>query len=410
MRVRWLVLVGCVMPTLVVPASAAAAPATKRVNLSSIGGQANGATWQSMAVSADGRYVVFVSDASNLVPGDTNGDADVFVRDRLTGLTERVSVSKRGVQGNERSFGPVAISTHGGFVTFTSEAGNIAQDTDRGVPSTIIVNRSTGQRTSVGQLGREPPQRIAISDGGRYLAYDSSNPDFTVVFRLDRLTGQTWRFNPLGARHPQGEQLGGMSADGGQVFVSERTPDRFGLFVHDFRAGWTRRVDLNNRQQPANMPSTPNAISADGGYVLFSSPASNLVPGDTNHIADVFVRNLAARHTARPSVSSGGSQANAGSTGLAISSGGRYRLFQSAASNLVAGDTNHARDIFVRDLLAGTTRRCSLSSSGAQANGVSGPGGLSGSGQLVVFWSLATNLVANDTNGAADIFTRGPGC
>jgi hypothetical protein len=409
MRPRLLMLIGCSLPLLIVVPDAGAAPLTERANVSSVGAQANAPTGQSMAVSADARYVVFVSDASNLVPGDTNGVSDVFVRDRVTGLTERISVSRSGNQANRRSYGPVAISTHGGFVTFTTEASNIAPGTLKDYPYTIVVNRSTRLRTSLGQLGISAPERVAISDGGRYVAFDSPEHEWTFVWRLDRRTGERRIINPLAARFPQ-ERLGGMSADGSRVFLSARTRARFGLYVHDFSQGWNRRVDLNNLQQPANLPGAPNAISPDGTYVLFTSRASNLVPGDTNRIGDVFVRNVGLRHTGRVSVTNGGAQANAGSTGLGLSGGGRYRMFQSTASNLVDGDTNHVRDIFVRDLVTGTTRRCNVAAGGQQADGVSGPGTLSGSGGLTVFWSLATNLVANDTNNRADIFTHGPGC
>ena len=187
---RWLVLVVCGLPVLVDESAATAAPITERVSVSSAEVQANGGAWDQMAVSADGRYVVFVSDASNLVPGDTNGVSDVFLRDRAMGTIERISVSRKGVQANGESTGGLAISTHGGFVVFTTYAGNIAKDTYRGYPYTIIVNRSTGVRTSIGQLGLDQgPDNVAISDGGRYVAFDSPEKDWTYVIRFDRVTG-----------------------------------------------------------------------------------------------------------------------------------------------------------------------------------------------------------------------------
>ena len=242
------------------------------------------------------------------------------------------------------------------------------------------------------------------------------------MVRRDRATGRSVLINPLGARYPK-NLLGGMSADGNRVFLSawiSRT-DRFGLFVQDFRAGWTRRVDVNNAGRPANQPGAADAISADGHYVLFSSRATNLIGGDTNGAWDVFARSVDIGRTGRLSVSSSEAQANAGSRGLSLSGNGRYRLFQSIATNLVGDDTNQVRDIFLRDLATATTHRCSLTNTGQQANAESGqaapsqwslwpPGALSRDGQWAVFPSKASNLVPNDTNTYPDLFSRGPVC
>ena len=158
----------------------------------------------------------------------------------------------------------------------------------------------------------------------------------------------------------------------------------------------------------ANARSSRLAVSANGRYVAFTSYASNLVPDDTNDTADVFVRDLAARTTRRVSVSSREEQANwhSGLEGIAISPDGRYVAFISNATNLVRHDTNHVGDVFVRDRWRGTTRRVSVSSNERQANGWSQWPVISPDGRYVAYQSDATNLVAGDTNRRRDVFLR----
>ena len=132
----------------------------------------------------------------------------------------------------------------------------------------------------------------------------------------------------------------------------------------------TRRVSVSSTGAEGNDQSRDPAISSDGRYVAFGSDASNLVPGDTNESRDVFVRDRKLGTTRRVSVSSTETQGNSVSFGLpAISSDGRYVAFGSDASNLVPGDTNRSADVFVRDRKLGITRRVSVSSTETQGNG-----------------------------------------
>ncbi|PZS26001.1 MAG: hypothetical protein DLM59_19090 [Pseudonocardiales bacterium] len=147
-------------------------------------------------------------------------------------------------------------------------------------------------------------------------------------------------------------------------------------------------------------------ISADGRYVSFVSFASNLVPADTNGRTDVFLRDWRAGVTRRISYSGAGAQADGDSSFNSISPDGRYVAFSSAASNLVPADTNAHVDVFVRDWVAGTTRRISVSGTGAQGNDDSPYGTISSGGRYVAFRSSASNLIPGDTNGCADIFVR----
>jgi Tol biopolymer transport system component len=151
-----------------------------------------------------------------------------------------------------------------------------------------------------------------------------------------------------------------------------------------------------------------NGISPQGRFVLFTSKAGKLVPGDTNRVRDVFVRDLRTGATHRISVSSAERQGNRPSIGVAISSGGRYCLFESAATDLVAGDTNGVTDLFLRDRVHGRTIRVDISTAGLQADRPVRFAALSADGRWAAFTSPATNLVTGDTNAVRDVFARGP--
>jgi WD40-like Beta Propeller Repeat len=206
-----------------------------------------------------------------------------------------------------------------------------------------------------------------------------------------------------------------ISADGRYIvfdsfspLVSGDTNDSIDVFMRDTAAGTTTRVSVDSAENQANLSSFNGAISANGRYVAFESTASNLVTGDTNRNVDVFVRDTVAGTTTRVSVSSASSQANnaGGSYRPAISANGRYVAFYSYATNLVAGDTNATPDVFVRDTVAGTTTRVNVDGAGNQANDLSQFPAISADGRYVGFNSSASNLVAGDTNNRGDVFLR----
>jgi hypothetical protein len=181
------------------------------------------------------------------------------------------------------------------------------------------------------------------------------------------------------------------------------------VFLRDRTAGTTERISIASDETQAVMTSIEPAISGDGKYVVFSTESYNLVSGDTNAVRDVFVRDLAAGTTERISVASDETEANGISESNAsssISTDGRYVTFTSAATNLVSGDTNGAGDIFLRDRTAGTTERISVASDETEGNGTSGGSAISTDGRYIAFTSGATNLVSGDTNGKTDIFLR----
>jgi len=402
---------------------------TTRVSVDSAGVEGNGLSL-STAISADGRIVAFDSYASNLVAGDTNGHWDVFVHDRLTGTTERLSVDSSGAQGNNYSLDP-DISADGQIVAFESLASNLVAGDKKGYWDVFVHDRSTGvtERVSVdssGAQGNRSSDSPSISADGQIVAFSSyatnlvggDTNGFVDVFVRDRSTGLTERVSvdSSGAEGNIDSVSPSISADGQIVaffsgasnLVPGDTNGYADVFVHDRSTGLTERVSVDSSGGEGNNDSYLPAISADGQIVAFESNASNLVAGDTNRNPDVFVYNRSTGVTERVSVDSSGAQGNDVSGDPSISADGKIVAFVSGASNLVGGDTNVRIDVFVHDCLTGITERVSVDSSGAEGNGhsyIEYPA-ISADGQIVAFSSYASNLVSGDTNGAYDIFVH----
>jgi Tol biopolymer transport system component len=356
-----------------------------RASVDSNGAEANGDSgYRTPSVSADGRFVAFTSFASNLVAGDTNLRSDVFVRDRLLGVTVRVSVDSSGAEGNDESDSSV-LSPDGRFVAFTSVATNlVANDTNHA-------------------------QDVFLHD---------RDPDGNGIF--DEGNGVTLRVSvgSNGVEANSASLVGGISADGMRIAFSSIATnlvpgDHNGasdVFGFDRSTQTTVRASVDSAGNEADGDSSGGVLSEDGLTVAFESIADNLVPGDSNQITDVFVRDLFAKTTVRASVDSSGNEGNDLSTGASLSGDGRFVLFTSRATNLVANDTNGAYDAFLRDLATGTTERVSVGASGVQGNAATYIGGaLSYDGSVVVFPSLATNLAGNDANSTYDVFVRDRG-
>ena len=384
------------------------------------------------SISGDGRFVAFESLASNLIPNDTNNRVDIFVHDRQTGQTTRVSVSSTGEQADLDSWYP-NISADGRFVTFYSYASNLVTDNTNGWSHVFVHDRQTRQTTrvsvsSTGDLANQDNRFPSISADGRFVAFNSfaSNlvPNDTNntwdAFVHDQQTGQTMRVS-VGSTGIQGNSSSGtdgtmtnFSADGRFVafnsFASNLVPnDTNGardVFVHDLQAGQTWRASVNSAGIQGNTGSESTSISSDGRFVAFVSDATNLVSNDTNSTTDVFVHDQQTAQTVRISVSSTGVQGNESSWSYSISGDGRFVVFESDASNLVSNDTNDNSDIFVHDLQMGVTSRISLNSSDVQGNDTSYNSSISTDGRFVIFDSDASNLVSNDENGVSDVFVR----
>lgn len=403
---------------------------TTRLSVSSTGEQANkGGGAFGPAMSANARYVAFASRASNLVPGDTNRAADVFVRDRVAKVTRRVSIGPRGRQGNRSSFDP-AISADGRFVAFVSDARNlVARDTNRAT-DVFVRDRLKGvTRLVSGGRGGAPGNaavifRPAVSGNGRFIVFRSAASNLVPrdtnncydLFLWNRATGKTTRVS-VGRRGVQANDDSGeptISPDGRYVaFQSEAsnlvtgdTNAVFDVFIRDRAAGTTERVSVGQGGTEGDGGSFNPAISDTGRFVAFTSGASNLIATDSNGRGDVFVRDRSANATKRVSNGVGGQETNAFSGHPDISSNGRYVVFMSQASNVMRGDRNAALDVFFVDRATGRVRLVSVNRRGGWGNGESYRPTMSNSGRYVGFMSLATNLIARDTNDQPDVFLR----
>ena len=406
---------------------------TTRVSVASSGAQGDGSSY-APNLSADGTRVAFDSDASTLVAGDTNESADVFVRDLTMGTTVRASVASGGAQSDNDSYAP-SLSADGTKVAFYSFARNLVASDTNNRPDVFVRDLTTGTTTRVsvasdGTQGNSTSYFASLSADGTKVAFQSFASTLVAgdanaksdVFVRNLSTGNTAIVSV--ATSPAGAQANGgsttsqfsFSADGTEVaftslasnLVAGDTNGAYDVFVRDLTTGTTTRVSVasDGTQGTGGNSYTPS-LSADGTKVAFSSSANNLVAGDSNGVADVFVRDLTTGTTTRVSVASDGTQGTGGNSfNPSLSADGTKVAFYSDATNLVAGDTNGARDVFVRDLTADTTVRVSVASGGTQGNGNAANPSLSADGTKVAFASDASNLVAGDSNGQSDIFVR----
>jgi len=403
----------------------------ERVSVDSAGLQGNDHSSRP-SISLDGGYVAFHSGATDLVAGDTNGMGDVFVHNRLTGETTRVSVDSAGLQGNDHSLFP-SISADGRYVAFKSYATNLVAGDTNGALDVFVHDRQTNMttRVSVDSSGIEGTGSCdiyasSISADGRYVAFKSSSSNLVTgdtngaedVFVHDRQTGATTRVSVdsdgvEGDADSQDSHTS-ISADGRYVVFSSYatnlvvgdTNGRNDIFVHDRATGETTRVSVaSDGSQTSTVGSTVTpSISADGRYVAFGSECSDLVAGDTNSNFDIFVHDRQTGETTRVSVASDGTQASDNSFSPSISADGRYVAFSYSSGDLVADDTNSSYDIFIHDRQTGETMRASIDSGGAGGSDDSNSPSISADGRYVVFHSAATDLVVDDTNAASDVF------
>lgn len=358
------------------------------------------------AISGRGGSVAFPSSSRHLVPGDTNGYADVFVYRRKTRTIERVSIASDGSQGNGHSDWP-AIGSDGRYVAFRSFASNLVRnDTngkcdvfsyDRATKMMVCISRSSPTRTANGESNAP-----AISADGRYIAFSSDASDLVPddrnglrdVFLWDRSSGEIRRVS-VGIRGEASGASRGPSISHDARFVAFRssapdlvagdTNDEDDVFVYNRGTGQTIRVSISTDGEEANGYSCDQTISAGGRWVAYVSYASNLVRGDANGKADVFLRDLQQKKTERISVAVGGGDSDGHSRLPAICSSGRYVAFQSVAGNLVPGDGNRRYDVFLRDRETQVTTRVSVAPYGPRIPASSAEAALTLDGRMLAF-------------------------
>jgi Tol biopolymer transport system component len=381
------------------------ATALVRVSVGTDGGQATGQS-RAPAISADGRFVAFASDAANLVAGDTNARRDVFLRDRdidadgvfdEAGATStiRVSVSNTGAQGDMNADGP-AISGDGRYIGFDSLSTALAPG-GNGYFQVYAYDRVTNQLT-----------RVSSTADGVAGAGHSSKPAFSADGRFVAFVSNALNLAGVPSEHFQND-----------VYVSDRDSDRDGVFDEP---GATKIVKMSYSLAaggPNGYVAYRPAISSTGRFVAFESSASNLVVDDGNGFEDVFVRDRdadrdgifdEARATtlARVSVSTSGLQANGTSAfpdGVSLSGDGRYVAFSSIAKNLAPEATSGYIQVFLRDRKTGRTSLGSVTSSGGQGSLRSDSPALSSNGGYLAFASDSINMTPDDGTSDLDLFT-----
>ena len=285
------------------------------------------------AISADGRFVAFRSGATNLVTGDTNGQTDIFVRDRRSGITTRASVGPNGRQADAGSYN-VSISATGRYIAFSSVASNLAPNNFEGAG--VFVRDRVRSATSLVSIGRNQTPANGnsfepiISATGRFVAFNS----------------------------------------GASNLMLHDTNDANDIFVRDLHSKVTRRVSVSSGGKEGNLESGPvAAISGDGRFVAFASVATNLVPNDNNQQSDIFLHDLRTLKTIRISVGTRGAEADSGSYLQTMSVDGRYTAFISTATNLVPDGEGGREQVYVFDRIAETVARVDIQMRGVPLDG-----------------------------------------
>ncbi|HEX2620094.1 MAG TPA: hypothetical protein VHL11_08100 [Phototrophicaceae bacterium] len=408
-----------------------------------------------LAISPDGRFIVFISSADNLVPGFDVAQ-DIYVRDRLLGTTTLAS-SKADGTPSAYSFGPAAISDDGRYVVFSSNYSDLVPDNNDGIAHAFLKDMQTGEIKLIDRnLDGEPAlfgvnvngysSDYYMSPDGRYITFLTVSPDMGEqssgtqwpswgrLMRYDQLTNTYQLFTSEEDGVIAGDvKTFEMSGDGRFLIYYSRstppdTPPFTGMYVRDLNTEETSLINVNTQGELANSYTMDPDMSADGRYVVFASEATNLTTQtlpdcfNQDYCPSVYLRDRDTDadgiydepdsvETRLVSVSSSGEPGNDGSDTPSISADGRYIAFNSSATNLVTDDTNEIPDVFVYDQVTGVTSRISIDANGRQSNTdwpASSPGTgsplISSGGELVAFSSRADDLVPNDTNEGIDLF------
>lgn len=405
---------------------------TVRASVATDGTQANGESGHA-DLSENGRYVSFWSWASNLVPGDTNGWGDIFLRDTESNETTCVSVSLDGDPAFRGATNDCDISGTGRYVAFTSDSSDLVADEDPDGYSDVFVRDMQSAETtlvsqsSLGVRGNYYSGGPSVSADGRYVAFFSQASDLVPgdtnsrqdVFVRDLQLGVTTRVStgPAGEQGDNHSFYPKISKDGTKVafltysttFAADDTSDRADIYIKTIDGGAIERVNVKPDGGESSVEVALNdymGLSADGRYVAFASRAGDLVSAPVQTGDCIYVRDTESDVTTAPVHATDGGLPDSSADFPSMSSDGSLVAFGSAASNLVEDDTRGYFDQFVVDVATGECVRASVASGGEDANSAASEGRIAADGTAMAFVSHATNLVADDTNGQPDIFVR----
>lgn len=367
----------------------------------------------------EGRFAVFVSYIAGLAGGNTSANRQVFWRDRATGETILVSATASGIQGNGDSWLP-AISADGQTVAFESTSSNLVANDTNAVSDIFVWSALTPaagvQRVSVGAAGVQAnatSNAPSLSGDGKVVAFTSGATNLTVgetgsisgtrVYRRDLTAGT----NTLISKNESGvSQDGGnpvLSEDGNRLafntfwsLLANDMNSLWDIYVYEHSTSSLKRVSLTStggeRDQGTESVSrnVAPAISGDGQFVAYATTATNVVPGDTNGLQDVFVVNVNTGSVARASVSSAGAQGNADSPvgqgeRPSLSYDGKWVAFTTAANNLgtVNASTTGVQNVLMRNWETNTTRALTDLATGW----ATGPVSMTRTGAYAAFWA-----------------------
>lgn len=378
-------------------------------------------------------------DAATVKTGPDSVRTVTTVPATMTGdfILELVSIDQGGNIANAAS-GGTSISGDGAFVAFASSADNLVSDDSNGVQDIYLKDSDSGvilrvSTSSSGAQANGPSGTSATSGDGRYVAFWSEATNLTAsdtngvmdVFVKDMLSGSTTivSADTVDAHGDAASDMPAIADEGRFIafrsaatnLVAGDTNGKLDVFVRNTGTGTTTMASSSSSGAPGNADSSdayPPSISGDGRYVAFESAASNLVPGDTNGQRDIFVKDLESGETRRVSETADGVGGNGSSLYASISDNGRFVLFRSSAGNLVPEDTLmcdtvNCSDIFLKDLETGALTWVSTDVAGSGANAASWDPALSGDGRYAAFSSDATNLAPDSGNGGFDVFVKG---
>jgi len=430
-RTLWALLTVALMAGLLVAGAGAIGSTVKRVHVAYDGTQANGEA-ELPVVSTDGRWVAFASSSSNLVTGDTNAAYDIYVRDTQSGETTLVSQAWDAPGTAVGALNFVDMTPDGHYVSFCSGATNLVPNDTNGQYDVFVRDLVSGETmrastTSTGEEANYWSNNGNISDDGRYVAFFSqaSNlaPEGMVttqnVFRKDLVSGETTLVS-IGYDGSPANWFcfyPNISGDGNKVaFLSYATnmvpgdtsTTETDLFVRDLTTGVTERVNATPAGGQSAGAMVLNYFDMDysGQHVAFMCRASDLVSQPVGPNDQVYVRDTVSDETTIVSVAADGGAADDSAIYPSVSADGRYVQFATAATNIVDGHLYAHSDIFRRDLQTGVTELVSLNENGEQLNGYTGQNSINSDGTICSFATRATNVLAPDTNGQSDIFTR----
>jgi len=393
-------------------ASAAPPPRTERITLSATGEQI-GKGSGGAALSADGRYAAFVSDDPEVVPGDTNGATDVFVRDLRRGTVERVNVASDGAQADGGGSYRAEISADGRYVAFISSAKNLDEwsDPDPYASDLYVHDRRTGrtERVSVAPDGGSARvfDGFDMSADGRYVAFTASSQrmegaanDQILGYVLDRRTGAVKKISD---HIPSDWYVFSiqLSADGGHLTYVQRHPrgGRHELWLVDLRSGEQKLVNATPEGDPTDGSPLGASLSADGSLLAYSSFDETTVPEAPRYTWELYL------FDSRTGKTRWVTHEGKGELGGGVLSPDGRRLAYHTTTPL--GDEPVIENVHVRDLRTGRTELVTRTLTGGPlAEGYASPSAFSRDGRLLAFYSTAPDLVTGDTNDVGDGFLR----